>query len=300
MMQNIKIGTMVKSFETNLPEYIRYIGRYGFECCEITFGADCGNIADFDGFVDEVMLAADSVNMSISAVAVYGNPLMDDENAARTRRSWELLIDNAHKFRTDLVCGFAGCLPGKTIPDAMGRYKEVFGELAARAADKQVKIAFENCNGRNDSWNNTVRNIAINPAAWELMFETLPAENIGLEWEPAHQIMQFIDPIPQLRKWAKHVFHVHGKDGMIDRALLAEYGNAAGKKILMHRNPGLGETDWSEIISILRANKYQGTIDIEGWHDPVYCGELELTGQVFSLNYLRRCRGEFVPNPVLA
>jgi len=42
---------------------------------------------------------------------------------------------------------------------------------------------------------------------------------------------------------------------------------------------------------------FQGSIDIEGWHDPVYCGELEMTGQVHGLNYLKRCRGTFVPNP---
>ena len=32
-------------------------------------------------------------------------------------------------------------------------------------------------------------------------------------------------------------------------------------------------------------------IDIEGWHDPVYRGELEITGQVHGLNYLKNCRG---------
>jgi len=53
-----------------------------------------------------------------------------------------------------------------------------------------------------------------------------------------------------------------------------------------------------DIITILREAGYQGSIDIEGWHDPVYCDELEMTGQVHALNYLKRCRGgSFVPNP---
>jgi hypothetical protein len=43
---------------------------------------------------------------------------------------------------------------------------------------------------------------------------------------------------------------------------------------------------------------YKGSIDIEGWHDPVYCGDLEMTGQVHGLNYLKQCRGgAFIPNP---
>jgi hypothetical protein len=42
---------------------------------------------------------------------------------------------------------------------------------------------------------------------------------------------------------------------------------------------------------------FKGSIDIEGWHDPVYKGELEYVGQVHALNYLKNCRGGiWVPN----
>jgi len=65
-----------------------------------------------------------------------------------------------------------------------------------------------------------------------------------------------------------------------------------------HRTPGFGDTNWTDVISALRAGGYTGPIDIEGWHDPVYRGELEMTGQVHALHYLRRCRGgDDVPNP---
>jgi hypothetical protein len=48
----------------------------------------------------------------------------------------------------------------------------------------------------------------------------------------------------------------------------------------------------------LRIAGFQGAIDIEGWHDPVYRGDLEMTGQVHAFNYLKRCRTTFVANPV--
>jgi len=52
------------------------------------------------------------------------------------------------------------------------------------------------------------------------------------------------------------------------------------------------------VISILRKHGWRGSIDIEGWHDPVYRDDLEMTGQVHALNYLKACRGgAFVPNP---
>ena len=48
------------------------------------------------------------------------------------------------------------------------------------------------------------------------------------------------------------------------------------------------------MISELRRGGFKGSIDIEGWHDPVYREELEMTGQVAGLNYLKRCRGGVV------
>jgi hypothetical protein len=52
------------------------------------------------------------------------------------------------------------------------------------------------------------------------------------------------------------------------------------------------------VISELRLGGYQGSTDIEGWHDPVYRDELEMTGQVRALNYLKERRdGALVINP---
>lgn len=52
------------------------------------------------------------------------------------------------------------------------------------------------------------------------------------------------------------------------------------------------------VISELRQQNWRGTIDIEGWHDPVYAKDLEMTGQVYALNHLKACRGgPYVANP---
>ena len=67
------------------------------------------------------------------------------------------------------------------------------------------------------------------------------------------------------------------------------------------RTPGFGDTDWVKIIDILRRANFQGNINIEGYHDPVYGYDWEYTGQVHALNYLKRCRGgDYVPNPTNA
>ena len=45
-----------------------------------------------------------------------------------------------------------------------------------------------------------------------------------------------------------------------------------------HRTPGFGDSNWTDIITELRKAGFKGCIDIEGWHDPVYRDELEMTG----------------------
>jgi sugar phosphate isomerase/epimerase len=148
------------------------------------------------------------------------------------------------------------------------------------------------------SWKKGSWNIAHDPSAWELMFDAIPDENIGLQWEPCHQLVNFIDPIPQLRKWIGKIFNVHGKDATIAWDIVREYGINGPKQYAWHRTPGFGDSNWTDIISILKMNGYSGSIDIEGYHDPVYRGESELTGQIHALNYLKKCRGgEYVENP---
>ena len=68
---------------------------------------------------------------------------------------------------------------------------------------------------------------------------------------------------------------------------------------MLAQNARLRRFQLTDIISELRLASYRGNIDIEGWHDPVYRGDLEMTGQVAALNYLKKCRGDsFIANPV--
>lgn len=296
-MKNILIGTMSRG-NAQTPDYIRYLGNLGFESTEVTFGHNYEYLmsgVDLKEYAAACKKACDDAGMEMSSIGLYGNPLSGDQEAANCIRCWELLIDHAADFGTDLICGFTGRVIDKPVEDSIPEYKAVFGDLAARAKEKGVRIAFENCN-MGGGWYSGNWNIAFNPKCWDLMFSALDADNIGLEWEPAHQIMQLIEPIPQLRIWADKIFHIHGKDAQIEWDTLKQEGTLAGIPGY-HRHPGFGETNWTDVISILRQHNYQGNIDLEGWHDLVYKGDLEMTGQVASMKYLKACRGgDFVQN----
>ena len=309
--EDIRIGTLVQtSTPKKTADYMRQILPHGFESFSLTFWQTLGDI-DLVELSDTVNDALDGSGAVISAIGIYGNPMEQEDLDIATLRGWEKLIDNAHLFDCDIVTGFTGRLRDKAIHECIDRFKEVFEPLTERAGEKGVRIAFENCD-MGGTWASGDWNIAHNPAAWELMFEAIPAENIGLEWEPCHQMVSLIDPMPQLREWADKMFHIHGKDATIHWDVVRKFGVHAGihadiaikgKKQLVppfvyHRTPGFGDSNWTDIISDLRKSGFKGAIDIEGWHDPVYCDELEMTGQVHALNYLKNCRGgSFVDNP---
>ncbi|NIK68731.1 MULTISPECIES: sugar phosphate isomerase/epimerase [unclassified Paenibacillus] len=294
MTNILRIGTLVGGGDA--VRVIPQIAPHGFESYSLTFWQTTGG-TDLVETAKRVRELSDEYGFIISTVGIFGNPLTGAGNNADTLASWERLIDHAHLFGTDIVSGFTGRLTGESIASSIPRYAEVFGELGKRAADKGVRIAFENCD-MGGTWETGDWNIAHNPTAWEMMFNAIPSDNIGLQWEPCHQMVSLIDPIPQLRKWVDKVFHVHGKDATIAWDIVKEYGIHGPKPFVWHRTPGFGDTNWTDIITILRQAGYQGTIDIEGWHDPVYRDELEMTGQVHALNYLKQCRGgQFVPNP---
>ena len=291
---DIRIGTLAgKGNQT--PDYIAKILPHGFESFQINFWQTLGDV-DLNRLSTEVSQVLDGHDAIISSLGIFGNPLESDDEAEATRKGWEACIDHAHEFGTDLVCGFAGRVRDVPVPDSLSRYKEVFGPLAQRAADKGVRIAFENC-PMGGSWQSGDWNIAFNPKAWDMMFNELEAENIGLEWEPCHQMTQLIDPLPQLKKYLPKIFHIHGKDATIHGDVLRETGIFGPQAVVEHRHPGFGDSNWTDIISELRRGGYKSTIDIEGWHDPVYKDELEMTGQVRALQYLKECRGTYVSNP---
>ncbi|MGE0001569.1 MAG: sugar phosphate isomerase/epimerase family protein [Fimbriimonadaceae bacterium] len=287
--RDIRIGTLAPL--KGSPDYLRQILPHGFESFQLNMWETIGGL-DLDTLALEVkeVLADTAV---VAALGLYGNPLTNEATAA----DWVTVLRTAKKFGATCVCGFAGALEDRPVDESIPRFREVFGELAKVAEGEGVKIGFENCD-MGGHWDRPKWNIAHSPRAWELMFDAVPTDAIGLEWEPCHQMVSFIEPVPQLRQWVGKIVHIHGKDATIEWDVVRREGTRSGRHVVRHRTPGFGDTNWTDVISVLREHGWRGSIDIEGWHDHVYRDDLEMTGQVYGLNYLKACRGgPFVPNP---
>ena len=288
--QDIRLGTLVAA--KHAPSLISQLLPHGFESFSLTFWEQI-DISDWHDNAARTREALGDAAI-VSSLGCFGNPLQDDTHIAH----WEACIDHAHLYGCDLVAGFTGAIESESLPASMPHFTRVWSELAKRAEDRGVRIAFENCD-MGGWWHAPKYNIAHSPRAWEMIFDAVPSPALGLEWEPCHQMVSLIDPLPQLRQWVGKVFHVHGKDATIAWDVVRRAGIRGGEPYVWHRTPGFGDTNWTDVISILRIHNWRGSIDIEGYHDPVYRGEAELTGQVHGLNYLKACRGgAWLENPV--
>ncbi len=281
---DILIGTCLPGTETG--RWLDLFLDAGFEALSVNFHMSFGQF-DIENQGPELKEKADKKGVRITALGIYSNPVQIPEHVRQLERA----IDVAGGYGAGIVSTFAGAYENQPMDTSFSRFGEVFRELCRRAEDKGVRIALENC-PMGGSWQRATCNIAINPRAWEAIFNEVSSPALGLEWEPAHQMVQLIDPVAQLRRWAGKVIHVHGKDASVDWRAVEDNGVfLPSNSYAPQRTVGFGDCDWKDIISILRLNGYRGDISVEGFHDPVYRGALEMTGQRHALSYLKWCRG---------
>jgi sugar phosphate isomerase/epimerase len=282
-----RIGTLVQGDE-DPAKAIADLAPRGFESFSISWWQTIGN-ADLPRLAEAVRSAIEGSGTVLSCLSLYGNPLASDEAAGETRRSFEALIDAAPSFGASTVSGFAGRVPGTSVADSIDPWKGLFSGWLEKAAARGLTIGLENCR-MGDTWKTGKWNIAINPEAWELMFEAIPDRALGLEWEPCHPLLSLADPLECLASWAGRVVHVHGKDANVDWSVVRSCGVHGKRKFATQRTAGFGDTDWTEVFRILRGSGYAGTVDIEGGQDPVYREDREIEGQVLGMEYLKACR----------
>ncbi len=220
-------------------------------------------------------------DLRISALgAYYKNPL-DPAQTDFARAIFRRAIEVAAHIGIKTVSGFPGAIIETEINERGGNpvYKSFENYLpqlisfwvpiAQFAADNGVRIAFEHC--PQGAWHLPIMgyNMLAQPAMWERFFNATRCENIGLEWDASHLICQFIDPILNIQKFGSRIFHVHAKDAFINKPLLEQYG-ICHPGVAEHRFPGLGQSNWAEIVHALLRAGYDSDLNIEGWHDPVF------------------------------
>jgi sugar phosphate isomerase/epimerase len=276
----MRIGVLTRGELSDL-DWAQRLGFRSIEWMRFDDSPAGPNYADWKSYADKFAADAQARDIRISAIgALYQNPLAAKQ-ADFARAVFRRAIEVAAHLGVKTVAGFAGAVIETEVDERGGHvvYKpfenylpqllKFWEPLARFAADNGVRIAFEHCPQGAYHLPLMNYNMLGQPAMWERLFDATRCENIGLEWDASHLICQLIDPVENIRKFGRKIFHVHAKDAFIHRRLLEVYG-ICHPGVAEHRFPGLGQSNWAEIIHALVRAGYDSDLNVEGRHDPVF------------------------------
>jgi len=272
------IGLLTAPFgDTSLEDVIRWAGEKGFAALEVSAGPGSPHLdpADFKpARANQIKKLLKESGVTISSLACYQNLLHPDEKARKKLiEAFKELLNDAALLGVDVVCTMAGMpLPGKSRMQTIEEeVPKVYPEIVEYAAAKGIKIALEN-------W--TATNIQ-HLAHWDKVFEVVPHENFGLNFDPSHLFWQGIDYLYAVEKFGARIFHTHAKDTEVRWERVRYIGNQDGgwwRYVI----PGFGGIDWGQYIGRLKSVGYNGVLSLE--HEDAAFGREE--GFLAGLKYL--------------
>ncbi len=264
--------------DLSLEEVVQFAGANGFSTVElmcwpkgkaerryagVTHIDVVGFTAADAARVQETVAAA---GVTISGLGYYPNPLTPDRQEAQVYIDHiKQVILAAELLGVGVVNTFIGRDWTKSVDDNWPRFMEVWPPLIRFAEDHGVKIGIENCPMAftQDEWPGG-KNLAHTPAIWRRMFEAIPSDHFGLNYDPSHMVWQHMDYLKPLREFTHKLFHIHAKDVRVDRHKLDDVGiMATPLEFHTPKLPGLGDIDWGKFFSVLTDVGYDGPVCIE-------------------------------------
>ena len=264
----------------NYEEMIDTASELGFQCVEVACWPkgkaerryagvshiDAERVLEDDIYAKHVLDYAAGKNVEISSLAFYPNTLdADKEKRDANVAHLKALIEASARLGIGMVTTFIGRDQKKTVEENLEIVKEVWPPILELAKKENVRVAIENCPmlfGA-DQWPGG-QNLMTTPAIWKRVFEILPYENLGINYDPSHFVWQMIDYIKPIYEFRDKIFHVHYKDIKVYRDKLDQVGIMAYPlEFMSPKLPGLGDVDWGKYVSALTDIGYDGCTCIE-------------------------------------
>jgi sugar phosphate isomerase/epimerase len=226
---------------------------------------------------DDVNELAVSKGVAISGLGYYPNLLAPAEEERKLAVNHLIeVIKGARMLGLDTVSTFIGRDWTKSIEDNWPHFLAVWPDLIRIAEDHGVNIAIENCPMyfTADEWPGG-KNLGSSPELWDRMFEAIPSDHFGLNYDPSHLVWQGMDYVLPLKSYTDKIFRIHFKDAKVDPVGLNKVGRLA-HPLEYHSPvlPGLGDIDWNKFILGLKEIGYDGFASVEV-EDRRYEGDLD-------------------------
>lgn len=265
-------NSLYKKDEMELPQIVDWAVENGFT--ELEIGASVP--------LDEALFAKIIAEgrIKIGALTLCRNPLLPGEEGEAFKQATIERIKLAGRLGIPKMITSTGIDRGYEWADrfdfadgirkrpirSMDRVVDLLNEYLDISAAAGPTICLETCPA--------MGNIAISPALIEIIFERIPDKRLGLCYDPSHLVWEMMDPYDPVKQFGGRIYHVHGKDTEIDRVRLNTYGILTDYSWWRYRIPGLGEINWTKMISNLYEVGYDGVLSVEH-EDPVWEGGFE-------------------------
>lgn len=264
--------------ELDLDQVLATASKIGYDCIELMCwplgkaerryaGVTHIDVDQLDqDAADDIRQRFEQAGVTISGLGYYPNPLAADPAESNLAvEHIRTVIDACTLLGLHQMNTFIGRDPARSIHDNWPRMLDTWKPIIEFAEQRDVRIGIENCPMlfSYDEWPGG-KNLAISPEVWQRMFEDLPSDHFGLNYDPSHMIWQQMDAYQPMLDFREKLFHVHAKDVRIERDQLDQVGILATPlKYHTPKLPGKGDIDWSQFFSVLAESGYDGPVCVE-------------------------------------
>jgi sugar phosphate isomerase/epimerase len=288
----VKLGLLTACLPTTpLDEVASWAAQEGYQALEIAAWPDRpgrdweASHLDVEHFGDadarRVSELLDEHGLTLSAVAYYENNLHADPAVREaTHVHLRACIDAAERLDCGLVGTFVGRDVTATVEDNLRLAERVLPPLVQYAADRGVRLVVENCPMEGWHPDGYPANLAYSPQLWDWMAQL----GLFLNFDPSHLVWLGIDPVAVVTPYVERILHVQAKDvevHPVHRNRFGVFGNAVDRGSTpwesgwwRYRIPGLGDVDWTTLLTTLSAAGYDGVVSVEH-EDPVWSGTVD-------------------------
>ena len=204
----MKFGLLTAILEgTTFEEAVDFAAENQLECLEVACWPNTGGAKrryagvchiDAEALTEEkakeIIQYCKERNVEISSLGYYPNTLDPDlEKRKQYIDHIYALIDASSMLNVNMVTTFLGRVPDKNVEENLEIVKEVWPPILEYAKEKGVKIAIENCPMwfTADEWPGG-QNLMTSPENWRKVFEVLPYDNLGINYDPSHFVSMCI------------------------------------------------------------------------------------------------------------
>ena len=280
----MKLSYLTACFNNlSLEEKVKFAVEQKFDAIELScwpvandrdYSSTDIDVAKFDNKAKEdILKLTGENNIEIASLAYYDNCLHPDTSIRENNvKHLYNVIETAGKLGVKFVGAFAGRNLDLSFEENFTEFEKIFPNIVKYAADRNVNLLIENCSmpgWHREGWGAT---ISYSPELWDRMFEIIPDENFGLNFDPSHLIWLGVDYIKALIDYKERVLYFHAKDTKIFEEKRSYY-SIFGKQLdrenewdygwWQHKIPGKGSVDWQKIYQTLREIGYDGYVSIE-------------------------------------